>query len=881
MNEITRFLRKLSMLIRRKRFRGDLDEEMAFHREQATQEFVAGGMTREDARYAALRRFGNAARVRERSHEVVGFSFETVLQDLRFALRQLRKNPGFALTAILILALGIGASVAIFAFVDAALIKPLPYENPTRLVDVTESLALFPRANLSYQDYIDWKRMNTVFDAFEVYTGTGYGLSTPSGTEPVPGERVSAGFFRTLGINPILGRDFQPRDTVVGAAPVEMLSYGTWQRRFGGRPDVVGQTVNLSGVSRTIIGVLPQEFQFALRDNAEFWEALQPSTECEKRRSCHDLNGVGRLKDGVSVAMALANIQSIAQQLEKQYPDSNRGQGASVMPLSDAIVGTIRPILLVLLGGAGLLLFIACVNVSSLLLVRAESRRREVAVRSALGASRLRLSWQFVIEGTALVVAGTAVGLALAQAGMKTLSGLISKDMMIGMPYLRGLGLNAHVLLFAVVLAGMAALLFAITPILHFRFSNMRDGLVEGGRGSAGTLWRRMGANLVVIELATAMVLLSGAGLLGKSLYKLLHIDLGFQADHLAMITVGLPEAVYSKDEQVVAFARQVVERVQSLPGMQSVAIENVMPLSCNCDTDWVRFVGKPYNGIHNEVNDREVSAALFTTLHVRLKSGRFFTDADDATRPKVVMINESFAKKYFPGEDPIGKKIGDTELKPKSIREIVGVVEDFKDAGLDQEQIPAEYEAYNQSPDTYFSLVVRTGQDEQTVLPLLAATIHKVSLEAAVEEGSTMTQRINDSQTAYLHRSAAWLVGGFAVLALVLGVVGLYGVIAFSVSQRTREIGVRMALGAQRSSVYKLVLSEAGRLIGLGLVVGLAGSVGAAMLMRSLLFGVQAWDAGTLIAVSLVLGVSAMLASYFPARRAASVNPTDALRAE
>jgi len=881
MNAITRFMTKLSILFGRSRFSAELDEEMAFHRAQAERDFIAAGMTPQAARYAAMRQFGNATRLKEKSHEVVGFSFETLLQDLSFALRQLRKNPGFALTAILILALGIGASVSIFAFVDAALIKPLPYPNPTRLVDVTESLALFPRGNLSYQDYLDWKRMNTVFNSFEVYSGTGYGLSTPAGTEPVPGERVSAGFFRTLGIAPMLGRDFQPADTVVGAAPVEMLSYGAWQRRFGGRPDVVGQSVNLSGVSRTIVGVLPREFQFALRDNAEFWEALQPSTECEKRRSCHDLNGVARLKDGVPVATALAQMQSIAQQLERQYPDSNRGQGASVMPLSDAIVGDIRPILLVLLGGAGLLLLIACVNVSSLLLVRAESRRREVAVRGALGASRARLSWQFVTEATALVLAGSAVGLALAQAGMHTLSGMISKEMMIGMPYLRGLGLNLHVLLFAALLAAMAALLFAITPILHFRFSNMRDGLVEGARGSAATLWRRMGANLVVIELATAVVLLSAAGLLGKSLYKLLHIDIGFQADHLAFITVGLPEAVFSKDEQVVTFARQAVERVQSLPGVQSVAIEDVMPLSCNCNTDWVRFVGKPYNGIHNEVNDREVSAGLFATLHAKLSSGRFFTDADNASSPKVIIINQAFARKYFPGEDPIGKKIGDSGLTPKSIREIVGVVGDFKDAGLDQEQIPAEYEAYNQSPDTYFSLIVRTTQQEQTVLPLLAATIHKVSLQAAVEEGSTMTQRINDSQTAYLHRSAAYLVGGFAALALLLGVVGLYGVIAFSVSQRTREIGVRMALGAQRSSVYRLILKEAARLIALGVGVGLAGSVGAATLMGKLLFGVQAWDAETLIAVAMVLAASAMLASYIPARRAASVNPTEALRAE
>jgi macrolide transport system ATP-binding/permease protein len=626
---------------------------------------------------------------------------------------------------------------------------------------------------------------------------------------------------------------------------------------------------------------LPQDFEFAPRGNAEFWVALQPTHECQKRRSCHDLDAVGRLKDGVSISAALAEMKSIAAQLEKQYPDSNRGNSASVIPLSDAIAGDIRPILLVLLAGAGLLLFIACVNVSSLLLVRAESRRREIAVRGALGASRARLSRQFVTEGLTLVAAGSGAGLAFAYAGMKVLTHMISKDMMIGMPYLRGLGLNAHVLVFAGSLAVVAGILFSITPILHFRFSNMRDGLTESGRGSAGTLWRRMGANLVVIELATAVVLLAGAGLLGKSLYKLLHVDLGFSPEHLATLEIGLPAASFSKDQQIVAFGRQVIDRLSALPGVQSAGFTDLLPVTCNCDTDWVRFVGRPYNGIHNEVNERDVSAGFFTTLRTTLLSGRYFTDADDATRQKVAIVNEAFVRKYFPGEDPIGKRFGDTDLKPDSIKQIVGVVKDFKDAGLDQEQWPAVYYPFNQDVDTYFSVIVRTAQDEKSMLPVLSAAIHQVNPNVGVQGESTMTQRINDSQTAYIHRSAAYLVGGFAVLALLLGVVGLYGVIAYSVSQRTREIGVRMALGAQKSSVYQLILGEAGRLIAVGVGVGLAGSVGAAMLMGKLLFGVQAWDAGTLIGVAMVLAASALLASYFPARRAASVNPTDALRAE
>ncbi|MGA2561375.1 MAG: ABC transporter permease [Terracidiphilus sp.] len=871
----------MALLFRRRRFNSELDEEMAFHREQVEKDLIADGMPAKAARYAAMRQFGNATRVRERSHEVVRFKMETVVQDLRFALRQLRKNPGFALTAILILALGIGASVAIFAFVDAALVKPLPYADPTRLVAVNESTAAFSQNPISYANYVDWKRLNTVFSSMEVFTGTGYAFNTPTGTEPVPGERVSAGFFSTLGVRPVLGRDFRAGEDAAGASPTVLLSYGTWQKRFGGRADVIGESVNLSGEAHTIVGVLPKDFQFAPRDNAEFWVALRPTRECERRRSCHNLSSLARLKDGVSVASALMQMKSIAAELEKEYPGDNRGASASIMPLSESIVGGIRPILLVLLGGAGLLMLIACVNVSSLLLVRSESRRREIAVRGALGASRSRLNRQFVTEGLLLIVVGTAIGLLLADGGMKLLVGMISRDMMIGMPFLRGLGMSMHVLVFAAGLSTLAAVLFSVTPILHFRFSKMRDGLTEGARGSAGMLWRRMGSNLVVVELATAVVLLTGAGLLGKSLYKLLHVDVGFKADHLVTINVGLPDAAFSKDAQVVAFGRDAVRRIEGLPGVESAAITSQLPVTCNCNTDWVRFVGKPYNGIHNEVNERDVTSEFFQTIHAKLLRGRYFNDAEDGSKPMVIMVNESFVEKYFPGEDPIGKRVGDTALTPKSIREIVGVVADFKDAGLDQDQWPAEYYHFNQNTDTYFSMLVRTRGDEKTVLPALAGAIHQVSSQAAVEEATTMTQNISDSYTAYLHRSAAYLVGGFAVLALVLGVVGLYGVIAYSVSQRTREIGVRMALGAQKGSVYRLILGEAGRLILIGVIVGLAASIWASTAMGKLLFGVQRWDVGTLMLVAIVLGGSAMIASFIPARRAASVNPTEALRAE
>jgi len=806
-----------------------------------------------------------------------------ILQDLRFALRQLRKSPGFAFAAVLVLALGIGASVSIFGFVDAALIKPLPYKDSNRLVDVTESVPMIPRANLSYPDYLDWKRLNQVFSSMDVYTDGGYLLRTAAGTEPVRGVRVSDGFFDTLGIAPLLGRDFYAGEDLAAAPRTVILSYATWQKRFGGRKNVTGETVTLSGIPYTIIGVLPREFQFAPRGNAEFWTTLHVSASdyCGTRRSCHNLNGIGRLKNGVSVEAALADMKTIARQLEMQYPVDNRGQGASVLPLAQTIVENVRPLLLTLLGGAGLLLVIACVNVSSLLLVRSESRKREIAVRGALGASRARLIRQFITEGVVLIAAGTVLGLGAADGAMQILMRLISKDLMAYMPYLAGLGLNSHVLIFALAIALFAAALFSLPPLLRLPLAKLREGLTEGGRGYAGTLWRRFGANLVVVELAIAVVLLVSAGLLGKSLNRLLHVDVGFQSDHLATVGLELSDTTYDKDEKVVAAERQVIQRVSSLPGVESAGVTSVLPVSFNGNTTWIRIVGQPYNGEHNEVNQRDVSSALLATLHAKLLRGRYFTDAEDGSKPHVVLINQALASKYFPGEDPIGKRLGDTSLSPKSITEIIGIVEDVKDGSLDSEIWPAVYYPFNQNSDTYFSLVVRTSQDEKSLLTSLVAAVHELDPGIGTTDITTMTDRINDSPSAYLHRSSASLVGGFAFLALLLGVIGLYGVIAYSVSQRTREIGVRMALGAQRSSVYQLIMKEAGWLVSAGIAAGLLCSIGVAMLIRGLLFGVRAWDATTLASVSVVLAMSGLLASYVPARRAAKVDPMVALRYE
>ena len=804
-----------------------------------------------------------------------------LLQDVRYAMRQLHKSPGFAVIAILVLTMGIAASTAIFGFVDAALIRPLPYKDPDKLVDVTERQTMFPRSNLSYMDYLDWKRLNQSLSALEAYNQSGYLLRNDSGSEPVAAVQVTAGFFKTLGVSPVLGREFHDGEDQLNSPQTVILSYPTWQKRFGGRKDIAGTTVTLSGNAYTIIGVLPQEFQFAPQGDAEFWTTLRQEGFCANHRDCHNLYGIGRLKDGVSVATALSNLNTVAHQLEIQYPAENLGQSASVRPLADVFVENVKPILLALLGGSGLLLLIACVNVSSLLLVRSESRKREIAVRGAMGASRIRLVRQFTTEGFALACVGGILGLIAAQFAIQLMTRLISKDMMAFMPYLVGLGVNSHMVAFAFAISVCATALFSLTPFFRLSAAEIRDGLAEGGRGNAGTLWRRFGSNLVVVELAVAVILLVGAGLLGKSLYRLLHVEIGFQSDHLATVAVGLPPTVYAKEAQQSEAARKIMDRVGALPGVQSAGVTSVLPVSFNGNTVWIRIAGQPYNGEHNEVNMREVSASFFHTIHARLLEGRYFTEFDDASKPRVVMINKTLANKYFPGQDPVGKKLGETRGWPDTQKEIVGVVEDVRDGALDAEIWPAIYLPFSQSPETDFNVVVRTSQSEASTLPAIVAAIREVDPTVGTTNEMTMSMKINQSPSAYLHRSAAWLVGGFAGAALLLAVVGLYGVIAYSVGRRTREIGVRMALGAQRKAVYQLIMREAAWLAGIGIMVGLLGSIAAATLIRTLLFGVGSWDISTMVAVAALLAFFALLASYLPARRAAKVDPMIALRYE
>jgi macrolide transport system ATP-binding/permease protein len=804
----------------------------------------------------------------------------TLLQDLRFAMRQLRKSPGFACTAILVFALGIAASTAIFAFVDAALVKPLPYREPSRLVALFERLPVGDRFHISQGDYLDWKRLNRVFTSLDVYRPVRFALKTAANTEEVMGTRVSDGFFRTLGVSPFLGRDFAPGEDRSGAPQTVILSYETWQKRFAGNRLVLGEKVRLDGDPYVVVGVLPRDFHFAPVAAAGFWVPLNWPPDWDLRLG-HPYYGVARLKPGASIASAYADLGPIAQQIAVAYPRFNRDRTVTVLPLADSILGDIRPTLIALLCGAALLCLIGFVDVSSLLLVRAEGRRREIAVRGALGASRARLVRQFAVEGFLIAGSGCVLGLLLTAGAIVGLSGLIPQTLLDNMPYLQGLHFNWHLFLFAVGVSTVGGVLFSAGPVLQLFLSGLQEGLMEGGRTAAGRAWRRVGASLVVVELAITVVLLISAGLLAKSFYRLLHEDFGMATDHLAVLHILDQNESLAR---ALANERTVRSAMTALPGVISVGESREAELSSGEGyKQWFehfRVVGRSYVGEGDEGTGNYVGVGYFETLRVRLLRGRFLVEGDDLSKPRVALINRTMAAQIFPGEDPLGKMlIGEWDQEHPV--QIIGIVDDLKDGPLDTKPTLSVYRALRQNASNDFYVTVRTSQPEGAILPSMVRTVHQLDSSLIADGEETMSDRINNGQAAYLHRSAAWLVAAFASLALLLGTVGLYGVISYSVGQRTREIGVRMALGAQRASVYQLILKEACWLAVLGVAGGLACSLAAASLLRSMLFAVSPWDLATLVSVICMLAAAALLASYMPARRAASLNPTDALRAE
>lgn len=874
---------RLRSLLFRKKVDQELDEELQYHLDREIQQDIAVGMTPRNARYAALQSIKDIQQRKEECRDTRGWNaLENIAQDLRYAVRQLRKDPVFACTSVFVLALGIAAAVAIFAFVQTALIKPLPYRDQSRLVAVFESSPGAPRSWLSYPDFEDWKTLNKVFRSIDAYALNGsFTLNTHTGAEQVPGTRVSAGFFRTLGVTLAIGRGFQLGEDSPAAPRTVVLSYSCWQKRFVGAADVLGRSITLNGDPTVIIGVLPKQFQFAPYGGAEFWAALRSTGACEQHRDCHNLAAIARLKEGISIETASANMRSVAQHLRREYPDTNRYFGsANLVPLRDFIVGDVRPILLVLLSGAGVLLLIASLNVTTLLLARSDKRRREIAVRAAIGASSRRLFHQFATEGFVLAAAGCALGLTFAEWGIRLLSSLVPAEKMESMPYLRYAGLNATTIAFACCISLVAALLFSVIPIARASLTEMMDGLKDGMRGSAGTSWRRFGSSLVVAEVALAMVLMVSAGLLAKSLYELLQVDIGFNPDRLAYFQTSWAPGKYGAGQQLAALDQRMIDDIRSLPGVVSAGISTAPPIDSAWGTASFHIVGRPNHKENNEVINRQVSPAYFTTLEARLWKGRFFTPADNVSKHLVVIVNRTLAKRYFPAGDPIGKQIY-YDGAPQSPLEIIGVIEDVKEGNLEDLNWGALYVPNGQSPNAWPSILVRTSQPEASLFRQVPAVIHRIDPFITVSAGVPMTERINQSPSAYLHNCAAWLVGSFASAALVLGMVGFYGVVAYSVGQRTREIGVRVAVGAHRGTIYQLILGEAGRLTALGIVLGLLGSVGAATLLSSLLFGIHSWDPPTLITAALVLVICAVLASFIPARRAASINPVEALRTE
>jgi len=867
-------------VFRRKRRADDFAEEIKAHLELEATDLQSEGLSVEEARRKARFEFGNVSAVQERFYlKDRAVWFDNLARDVQFAFRQFANRPGFACTAIAVLALGIGVSVAIFGFVDAALVRPLPYANPHQLMSVNENSVDAPRWPLSYPDFLDWRNLNKSFASLDVYNGRGYLLRTSSGPELVQAERVSAGFFQTLGVHPLLGRSFSPAEDRLGGPNLAILSYGTWLHRFSGRPDVLGKTIELSDDPYTVIGVLPRIFSFGPAGNAEFWVPINKLTAHENFRNFYDFLGIGRLRDGVTVRAAQAEMTRIAQRLHRQYSASTQEQNASVVPLAEIVVGDVRPILLTLMGGAGLLLLISCVNVASLVLARSESRRQEIAVRTALGGTPRQLLQQFATEGFILAAFANVGGILIAAAIMRLLGQMIPKDMAFNMPFLESVGLNSHTCAFATSVALLATCLLAASPQIRLSSQKVRDGMIDGNRSTTGSMWQRFGSNLVVVELSIAVVLLASAGLLGQSLYRLLHVSLGFQPGHVATLDVAAPNKIYDTDMQVEGLYQEVIRRVAALPGVESAGMTSLLPVQCDCNTDNPRVVGKPDRAEHVEVNERHVSVTYLSTLKAKLIRGRYFTADDNGSAPGVVVINQTMARRFFPDQNPIGQRIANEEMGRPSTWQIIGIIDDVHEGPLDAVTGPAEYFPLSQVHDRSFTLIVRAQQSAASILPVLVSTLHQVNPELATSDEGTLTAKIDQTQAALLHSFSAWLVGGFALIALMLAVVGLYGIVAYSVSQRTREIGIRMAVGAQRSSVYSLVTRQAGWLTLGGLAIGLVCSLGVSLLMRKLLFGVQAWDPTTLGCVAAVLGLSSMAASFLPARRAASIDPINALR--
>lgn len=816
---------------------------------------------------------------------------QPLLQDIRYAFRVLAKSPGFAAIAVLTLALGIGANTALFSVVNGVLLNPLPYPHPDQLVALYSRTSTFAESSISYPNFLDWQRNNHSFAALAAYRGDSYTLAGVGETERLRGEMVTGNFFQVLGVQPVAGRLFTEQDDHAGAAPVVLLSYGLWQRKFGGSPQIIGQTISMNGTAYTVLGVIPANFYFT-GSNFRLSDVYVPlgqwtdSTFLDRRVGM-GMDSVGRLKPGVTLAQARADMNSVAAALAKQYPDADKGSGIALYQLKDDMVGDVAPLLYVLLGAVGFVLLIACVNIANLLLARSTGRAREFAIRAALGAGRWRVVRQLLTESVILAVAGGLLGLLLAAWGTRAAIRVLPQ----ALPRSGDIGLDAHVLFFTLGVSLLAGILFGLAPAFKASQSNLHEALKEGGRGSSGARHRMQGI-FVIAETALALILLVGAGLMIRSLVQLWQVNPGFNPQNLLSFSISFPpEMLKAPPDQLRAEAVQLTTALESIPGVQYASAEGGgTPMQGDSELPfWRADQPKP-------PSDDQMNWALFymcqsdylKAMGTPLLSGRFLSAQDTIHSTPVIVIDQDFAKKYFPGQNPIGQRVNIGLLDLQA--EIVGVAGHVKHWGLDESaKSPVLAQLYfplAQVPDKFLPLMakgsdfmLRTRSNPDAMVPSIRHVIESMNSQQVVYGAETMEDTIARSLAA--RRFAMILLGVFAGLALILACVGIYGVISYLVGQRTHEIGVRIALGAQRSDVLRLVLGQGARLALIGVGIGVAVALALARLMTNQLFGVTAHDPLTFAGVAVVLIVVALFACYIPARRAMRVDPIVALRYE
>jgi putative ABC transport system permease protein len=875
---------RLRSLFRSGAAEAELEDELRFHAEQQRDKYVKSGMTLDQATRLLRMEFGGIDQVKEECREARGVQLmETILRDVHYALRTLGKTPGFTSVALLTLALGIGANTAIFSIVDAVLLRPLPYQDPSRLVAINETTPKVGTVSVSYLDFLDWRGQSRSFSDMTAVCSVGFNLAGIDQPENISGEAVSPNFLSMLGVRPFLGRDFDSSEAKAGTAPVVLLSYRLWQSKFGGENSALGRIISLDGRGFTIIGVLPADFRST--DKTDVMEPigvwLTNNSASAERGSRGDMVVIGRLASASNFAQARAEMDGIAARLAQAYPATNDQFGIALRPIREVFVGDMRPAILILFGAVMFVLLIACANVANLFLMRGAGRTKEIALRIALGASRGRIIRQMLAESFVLAILGGALGLALAAGGINGIARLIPMDMLAG----ANINLNGSILLFTAGAVVLSALLFGLAPAVQSTKAGVQAELKDGGRTTAaGAGQNRWRVVLAVTEISLALVLLVGAGLMMKSLYRLLSVDPGFRSDRVLTMGMSLRTSQYEKDISKLNFWLQLVDRVRALPGVESAALGTAIPLTDDHARADITIEGMalPKPGSFPHPDTHIVTPGYAHTLGVPQLRGREFGDGDTENAPLVAMINARMAREYFAKENPVGKRVmfGHPSAKtaPKWMT-IVGVVGDTRLYGLANPSRLELYVPFRQSVPGHMDLVVKSALDPPALTSSIRGALREIDKDQAISGISTMEQLITDSVST--RRITLILLGLFSTLAVVLAAIGIYGVISYSVAQRTHEIGIRMALGAQKTDVLRMVLAQGAKIAGAGVAIGLAASLGLTRLLANLLFSVSAADPLTFTAVAIALILVAMLACYIPARRTLRVDPMIALRYE